>query len=209
MRNYKKFSNFNSKKIRNSNFPPSFNNNNIMSQTFYNNKPTNFFFKGKEIKFSVRFTTGQSLNVSGYPNQNFQTVLDKALKENNLENFKNKIGIAIFEARKIIPEQTLSENKIKEGSIILLVIKNEEKNTIDTKKSLSDSISTKASISDLILDLNDLNDINEMILLNLYNKYINRVRNSQLISSMRNSKKIYVMEKMNVLIFILINIIMD
>ena len=189
MSNYKKFSNFNSKKIRNSNFLPSFNNNNIMSQTFYNNKPTNFFFKGKEIKFSIRFTTGQSLHVSGYPNQNFQTVLDKALKENNLENFKNKIGIAIFEARKIIPDQTLSENKIKEGSIILLVIKNEEKNTIDTKKSLSDSISTKASISDLILDLNDLNDINEMILLNLYNKYINRVRNSQLISSMRNSKK--------------------
>ena len=130
MNNKSKFSNFNSKKIRINKIPL---HNNIMSSTFYNSKPKNFFFKEKEIKFSIRFTTGQSLNVSGYPNQIFQTILDKALKDNNLENFKNKIGIAIFEARKIILNQTLSQNQIKEGSVILLVIKHEEKKSIDTK----------------------------------------------------------------------------
>ena len=187
MINKSKFSNFNSKKIR-INKIPSHNNNNIMSSTFYNSKPKNFFFKEKEIKFSIRFTTGQSLNVSGYPNQIFQTILDKALKDNNLENFKNKIGIAIFEARKIILNQTLSQNQIKEGSVILLVIKHEEKKSIDTKKSLSDSVSTKASISDIIPDLNDFDDLNELILLALYNKYINRLRNSQQIYLARNSK---------------------
>ena len=187
MNNKSKFSNFTPKKIR-INKIPSHNNNNIMSSTFYNSKPKNFFFKEKEIKFSIRFTTGQSLNVSGYPNQIFQTILDKALKDNNLENFKNKIGIAIFEARKIILNQTLSQNQIKEGSVILLVIKHEEKKSIDTKKSLSDSISTKASISDIIPDLNDFDDLNELILLALYNKYINRLRNSQQIYLARNSK---------------------
>ena len=187
MNNKSKFSNFTSKKIR-INKIPSHNNNNIMSSTFYNSKPKNFFFKEKEIKFSIRFTTGQSLNVSGYPNQIFQTILDKALKDNNLENFKNKIGIAIFEARKIILNQTLSQNQIKEGSVILLVIKHEEKKSNDTKKSLSDSVSTKASISDIIPDLNDFDDLNELILLALYNKYINRLRNSQQIYLARNSK---------------------
>ena len=82
MNNKSKFSNFNSEKIRINKIPS--HNNNIMSSTFYNNKPKNFFFKEKEIKFSIRLTTGQSLNVSGYPNQIFQTILDKALKDNNL-----------------------------------------------------------------------------------------------------------------------------
>ena len=162
---------------------------NIMNRTFCYENPHNYFSKEKEIKFSIRFTTGQCFNnITGYPNQTFQSILDTILKNNNLEYFKSKIGIAIFEAQKIELNKTLSENKIKEGSIILVVIKNEEKNTIDTPSSLGDSISTSASISDIIPDLNDLNDINEMLLLALYNKYINRLKNSQTIISARNSK---------------------
>ena len=47
MNNKSKFSNFTSKKIR-INKIPSHNNNNIMSSTFYNSKPKNFFLKKKK-----------------------------------------------------------------------------------------------------------------------------------------------------------------
>lgn len=160
----------------------------------YNNKfkpkinPRSLIFKNKtqikEINFSMRFTTGQSFKVKGNPSDTFKYILDKLIRENNLENFRSKIGLAIFEARKIEPNKTLSENQIKEGCIILIIIKNTDNNQNVTDKTLSDSVSTTASISDLL----DFNDINEMILLSIYNKYINRLRNSQRIHLARSSK---------------------
>ena len=159
-----------------------------MYKTFYNSRPQKMFiakkYPQKEIKFSIRFTTGQSFNVSGNPSETFQSILDKTIKQNNLENFRSKIGIAILEATKINLNKTLSENKIKEGSVILIIIKNPENETNYTKKSLTDSVSTTASISDLI---HDYDDISELVLLAIYNKYINRLRNSLMVNMSRNS----------------------
>ena len=88
-----------------------------MFKTFYNSRPQKMFlskkYPKKEINFSIRFSTGQSFNVSGYPSETIQSILDKTIKQNNLDNFRSKIDIVIFESSKIELNKTLSENKIK------------------------------------------------------------------------------------------------
>ena len=145
-------------------------------------------YQKHKIKFSLRFTTGQSYSVSGSPDELFQSVIDQMIKENNLSNIKDKIKGAIFEAKKIDFNKTIKENEIKDGSIILLVIGDIEirkNNNLNTEKSLTDSVSTKASIYDLISDLDELSGL---VLLSLYKKYINRLENSEKIFLARSSR---------------------
>ena len=179
-------------RYQNQNFYKNNNSNDIMYKTFYNSNPYKYALNNKttkpKISFTIKFTTGQSFPVKGNSDQTFQSLLDDTLKKNNLEYIRNKIGMAIFEARKIELKKTLSQNQIKEGSVILIIIKNSENTPNPMTKSLSDSVSTTASFSDIMLNLNDLNEISELVLLQIYNKYVNRIRNSQKIYQARNSK---------------------
>ena len=97
------------------NFYKNNNSNDIMNKTFYNSKPHRYILNNKttksKISFTIKFTTGQSFSIAGYADQTFQSILDETIKKNNLEYIRNKIGMVIFEARKIELKKTLSRRK--------------------------------------------------------------------------------------------------
>ena len=157
-----------------------------MYKTFQNQKFNSFRYQSSsKIKLSLRFTTGLSCTVYAKKEETFQMILDKAINENKFYNIKDKIKGAIFEAKKIDFKKTISENDLKEGSIVLIVVGDLtfKKNALQ-KKTLSDSVSTTASLSDSIIDFDEFN---EYILLYIYNKYVKRLQNSQKIFLARNS----------------------
>ena len=117
-----KFKNLDSNINSNNNYNP----NNIMNKTFYNTNHYNHFLnnKSKSSKIQFSLTMGQSYNIAGNASDTFQSILDEFLKDNNLLNFRNKIVGAIFEAKKLEFNKTLSENNIKEGSVRKMIKKN-------------------------------------------------------------------------------------
>ena len=145
----------------------------IMSRTFYNSNRNPFYLRpsSRPINFNLKLTTGQTYHVRGNSNETFQSILNKFINDNNLVQMKDKITSAILEANVIKFDKTLSESQINEGSTVLLIIQNDEKNNNNKDISLTDSISTEASFSDLLTRLDELNEI---FILTLYLHYVTK-----------------------------------
>lgn len=72
------------------------------------------------ISFQILFTTGEKFYINGNPNDIFQTVLNNFLAQNNLIN--TIIKNAVVNANKINMNDTLLNNNINSGSIVLLYV---------------------------------------------------------------------------------------
>ena len=101
----------------------------IMSRTFYNSNRNPFYLgpSSRPINFSLQLTTGQTFQVKGNSNETFRSIFNKFINDNNLVQMKDKIKYGILEANVINFDKTLSESKITEGSIVLLIMQNDEK----------------------------------------------------------------------------------
>jgi sRNA-binding regulator protein Hfq len=91
------------------------------SCTSYNNDKTN------EISFTIIFTNGQKFEIKGKLNDTVQSVIDYFNKY-KLPNNLNKISIFLFNGKSLEKSQTLSENKISQGSQVLALEELEENN---------------------------------------------------------------------------------
>ena len=111
------------------------------------------------INFFFLFSTGQKFQVSGNPNDLFKTVLNNFISDQCPSDYKNKIKTALYNGAKADENKSLKDNKIEEGSKVLLIILdsiNTDKETYDAmikqpaaRPKLSDSTSTLNSILSL------------------------------------------------------------
>ena len=76
------------------------------------------------ITFELKFTNGSSFNVTDNENNILQTVVDNFFMKQF--NKKFKIIAGMHSAEKVDFQKTLSENQIKNGSIVLLLISSDE-----------------------------------------------------------------------------------
>ena len=74
-----------------------------------------------DITFTISFSTGEKYTFSDNPNNLFQTTFDKFFKEKNLEYMKNYIKFVVHDGKTVKFNKTLSENNIKDNSIILIM----------------------------------------------------------------------------------------
>ena len=74
-----------------------------------------------DITFTISFSTGEKYTFSDNPNNLFQTTFDKFFKEKNLECMKNYIKFVVHDGKTVKFNKTLSENNIKDNSIILIM----------------------------------------------------------------------------------------
>ena len=135
------------------------------------------------INFFFLFSTGQKFQVSGNPNDLFKTVLNNFISDQCPSDYKNKIKTALYNGAKADENKSLKDNKIEEGSKVLLIILdsiNTDKETYDAmikqpaaRPKLSDSTSTLNSI--LSLDSEDI-----FLLMKLYDfiQKLNEIKNS-------------------------------
>ena len=76
------------------------------------------------ITFELKFTNGSSFNVTDNENNILQIVVDNFFMKQF--NKKFKIIAGILSAEKVDFQKTLSENQIKNGSIVLLLISSDD-----------------------------------------------------------------------------------
>ena len=104
------------------------------------------------IKFKINLSTGQEYEFSGNTNDTFQSTLNNFIKKKYLFNIQKEIRTAVFDGKVIKFSETLSDNGIKDGSKILLMI-NSESNIKERK--LDKSISTRDIVSNKTIEMNE------------------------------------------------------
>ena len=95
-----------------------------------------------DITFTISFSTGEKYTFSDNPNNLFQTTFDKFFQEKNLECMKNYIKFVVHDGKTVKFNKTLSENNIKDNSIILIMFYDiSNNNNITTPPNISNNIS--------------------------------------------------------------------
>ena len=133
--NYNNYDNIIDNSLNNFQDFTSFPNNNInfIDTPFLNIVP--------DITFTISFSTGEKYTFSDNPNNLFQTSLYKFFQEKNLEYMKNYIKFVVYDGKIVHFNKTLSENNIKDNSIILIMFYDiSNNNNITTPPNISNNI---------------------------------------------------------------------
>ena len=93
-----------------------------------------------DITFTISFSTGEKYTFSDNPNNLFQTSLYKFFQEKNLEYMKNYIKFVVYDGKIVHFNKTLSENNIKDNSVILIMFYNISNNINITTPNISNNI---------------------------------------------------------------------
>ena len=134
--NYNNYDNIIDNSLNNFQDFTSFPNNNInfIDTPFLNIVP--------DITFTISFSTGEKYTFSDNPNNLFQTTFDKFFQEKNLEYMKNYIKFVVHDGKTVKFNKTLSENNIKDNSIILIMFYDiSNNNNITTPPNINNNIS--------------------------------------------------------------------
>ena len=83
------------------------------------NRNENDLKRKNEIKFVLQTSTTEKFEVSAKPDETFQSVINKFKENHNNPEYEN-INTGIYSGGTIQNNKTILENKIKEGSIILI-----------------------------------------------------------------------------------------
>ena len=97
-------------------------NSNEDSSTKFPHTKNNFNNFEPSIKFIINFTTGQRFTFKDNPYNLFESTLDKFLKENRLESYKNKIRWVLCGTNPVDYKKSLLDNNIKNNSQVLCFI---------------------------------------------------------------------------------------
>ena len=93
----------------------------ILDKKFFLNINDLFENKDSSITFFFLLMTGHKFEIKAKANDTFKNVFDKFLIEQCPSDLKDKIGQALFNGGKVDYNKTLSENKITEGSKVVIV----------------------------------------------------------------------------------------
>lgn len=155
----------------------------------------NYISNSNLINFFFLFTTGQKYQVSGNTNDLFKIVLNKFIASQCPSYFKDKIKMALFYGDQIDQNKTLSENKIEEGSKVVLSISDSLNTDKDTYNTMIKQPAARVNLSDQSSNVNkilNLDNEDVHLLLNIYDviqKHKQNIKHKNSLSNIYSCQK--------------------